>query len=103
VAKGVAVLGVTADLFLTSPLRARDADRGNFCECARVCQQKICGRNLLLPGASLPAFIGTCQGQAGVLGLFYYGHAPQSMTYIAKELGIEKTPDGVEKGGSGIR
>jgi len=102
VAKGVAALGVTADLFLTSPLRARVADSGNFCRLAGLRQAKNPANGFAVAGRRAFAVVsGACKGEAGVFGfsLWTCSATRRRSRYGARG---EEAPDRIEKSGCGV-
>src|SRR5467141_80776 len=89
--------------FSDESVRASGADGGNFCECPGVCQTENSANGLAVAGSrAIAAFSGACEGQAGVHGLSFWACTATRRRH-RHGARLEKTPDGVEKSGSGFR
>src|SRR5712691_5835169 len=101
VAKGVAALGITGDLFLTSPYVRAAQTAEVFANALDYAKQKIRRTDLLLPGAEPTQLFRELARDKQVSTVFLFGHAPQLDDIIATALGSKKHV--TEKGGCGFR
>jgi len=102
VAKGVAALGVIADLFLTSPyVRAAQTRKSSRVRSTTLSRESG-GRICLLPGAEPSQLFRELVKQKQASTVFLFGHAPQLDDVIATALGSKETPYSPEEGGSSI-
>src|SRR3989449_1944206 len=77
VAKGVAALGVTADLFLTSPYVRATQTAEVFASVLDYAKQKIRRTDLLLPGAEPSLLFRELAKEKQASSVFLFGQAPQ--------------------------
>jgi phosphohistidine phosphatase len=77
VAKGLAALGVTADLFLTSPYVRAAQTAEIFGSALEYAKQKIRRTDLLLPGAEPSQLFRELAKDKKASSVFLFGHAPQ--------------------------
>ncbi len=99
VAKGVAALGVTADLFLTSPYVRAAQTAEIFAGAFDYPKQKIRRTDLLLPGAEPSQLFRELVKQKQASTVFLFGHAPQLDDVIATALGSKKHLTALKKAG----
>src|SRR5258707_3871932 len=99
VAKGVAALRVTADLFLTSPYVRAAQTAEVFSSALEYAKQKIRRTDLLLPGAEPSLLFRELAKDKQASTVFLFGHAPQLDDVIATALGCKKHLTGVKKAG----
>ncbi|OLD22032.1 MAG: phosphohistidine phosphatase SixA [Acidobacteria bacterium 13_1_40CM_3_56_11] len=77
VAKGLAALGVTGDLFLTSPYVRAAQTAEIFASALEYAKQKIRRTDLLLPGAEPSQLFRELAKEKQASAVFLVGHAPQ--------------------------
>jgi phosphohistidine phosphatase len=99
VAKGVAALGVTADLFLTSPYVRAAQTAEIFANALDYPKQKIRRTDLLLPGAEPSQLFRELARDKQASSIFLFGHAPQLDDVIATALGSKKHVAALKKAG----
>ena len=99
VAKGVAALGVTADLFLTSPYVRAAQTAEIFASVLDYAKQKIRRSDLLLPGAEPSQLLREFAKYKQASAVFLFGHAPQLDDVIATALGSKKHLTALKKAG----
>jgi phosphohistidine phosphatase len=99
VAKGVAALGVTADLFLTSPYVRAVQTAEIFANALDYAKQKIRRSDLLLPGAEPSHIFRELAKEKQAAAVFLFGHAPQLDDVIAAGLGSKKHVTALKKAG----
>ena len=99
VAKGVAALGVTGDLFLTSPYVRAAQTAEIFAAALDYAKQKIRRTDLLLPGAEPTLFFRELVREKQASSVFLFGHAPQLDDVIATALGSKKHFTALKKAG----
>jgi phosphohistidine phosphatase len=99
VAKGVGALGVTADLFLTSPYVRAAQTAEIFASAFDYPKQKIRRTDLLLPGAEPSQLFRELVKQKQASTVFLFGHAPQLDDVIATALGSKKHLTALKKAG----
>src|SRR5467141_915111 len=99
VAKGVATLGVTADLFLTSPYVRATQTAEVFASALDYAKQKIRRTDLLLPGAEPSLLFRELAKEKKASSVFLFGHAPQLDDVIAAALGSERHVSSLKKAG----
>jgi phosphohistidine phosphatase len=99
VAKGVASLGVTADLFLTSPYVRAAQTAEIFASALDYTKQKIRRSDLLLPGAEPSLLLRELAKEKQAASVFLFGHAPQLDDVIATALGSKKHVTALKKAG----
>ncbi len=99
VAKGVAALGVTGDLFLTSPYVRAAQTAEIFASALGYAKQKIRQTDLLLPGAEPSQLLRELAKYKQASAVFLFGHAPQLDDVIATALGSKKHLTALKKAG----
>ena len=99
VAKGVAALGVTADLFLTSPYVRAAQTAEIFANALDYARQRIRRTDLLLPGAEPSRFFKELVKEKQASSVFLVGHAPQLDDLIAAAVGAKKNVTSMKKAG----
>src|ERR1700686_5032641 len=99
VAKGLVALGVTGDLFLTSPYVRAVQTAEIFASALAYAKQKIRRTDLLLPGAEPSQLFRELAKDKQASTVFLFGHAPQLDDVIATALGSKKHLTGVKKAG----
>src|SRR6267378_7507990 len=99
VAKGVAALGVTGDLFLTSPYVRASQTAEIFAGALDFAKQKIRRTDLLLPGAEPSLLFRELAREKQASSIFLFGHAPQLDDIIATALGAERHVSSLKKAG----
>ena len=99
VAKGVAALGVTADLFLTSPYVRAAQTAQIFASALEYAKPKIRRTDLLLPGAEPSQLFRELAKDKQASTVFLFGHAPQLDDVIATALGSKKHLTALKKAG----
>ena len=98
-AKGVAALGVTGDLFLTSPYVRAAQTAEIFASALDYAKQKIRLTDLLLPGAEPSLLFAELAKAKQASTVFVFGHAPQLDEVIATALGSKKHVTSLKKAG----
>ena len=99
VAKGVAALGVTADLLLTSPYVRANQTAEIFANELDYPRQKIRRTDLLLPGGEPSLLFRELAKDKQSSCVFVFGHAPQLDDVIATALGSKKHVTALKKAG----
>jgi phosphohistidine phosphatase len=99
VAKGVAALGATADLLLTSPYVRAMQTAEIFASALDYAKQKIRRTDLLLPGAEPSLLFHELAREKQASSIFLFGHAPQLDDVIATALGSKRHLTALKKGG----
>jgi len=99
VAKGVAALGITGDLFLTSPYVRAAQTAGIFASALDYAKQRIRRTDLLLPGAEPTQLFRELAKDKQASTVFLFGHAPQLDDIIATALGSKKHVASLKKAG----
>lgn len=99
IAKGVAALGATADLLLTSPYVRAMQTAEIFASALDYAKQKIRRVDLLLPGAGPSLLFRELAREKQASSVFLFGHAPQLDDVIATALGSKRHLTAVKKGG----
>src|SRR5260370_28443163 len=99
VAKGVAALGVTADLFLTSPYVRASQTAEIFAGALDFAKQKIRRTDLVLPPAAPSLLFRELAKEKQASSVFLFGHAPQLDDLIATALGSKKHLTALKKAG----
>jgi phosphohistidine phosphatase len=99
VAKGVAALGVTADLFLTSPYVRAAQTAEIFASALDYAKQKIRRSELLLPGAEPSFLFRELAKDKQASSVFLFGHAPHLDDVIATALGSKRHVTALKKAG----
>jgi phosphohistidine phosphatase len=99
VAKGVAALGATADLLLSSPYVRAIQTAEIFASELDYAKQKIRRSDLLLPGAEPSLLFRELARDKQVSSIFLFGHAPQLDDIIATALGSKRHVTSLKKTG----
>lgn len=99
VAKGMAALGITGDLFLTSPYVRATQTAEIFASALDYAKQKIRRTDLLLPGAEPSLLFRELARDKQASSVFLFGHAPQLDDVIAAALGSKKHVTALKKAG----
>lgn len=99
VAKGMAALGITGDLFLTSPYVRATQTAEIFASALDYAKQKIRRTDLLLPGAEPSLLFRELTRDKQASSVFLFGHAPQLDDVIAAALGSKKHVTALKKAG----
>ena len=99
VAKGVAALGVSGELFLTSPYVRAAQTAEIFASALDYAKQKIRPTDLLLPGAEPSRLFRELAKEKHASAVFLFGHAPQLDELIATAIGSKKHVTSLKKAG----
>ena len=99
VAKGMAALGITGDLFLTSPYVRATQTAEIFASALDYAKQKIRRTDLLLPRAEPSLLFRELASDKQASSVFLFGHAPQLDDVIATALGSKKHVTALKKAG----
>ena len=99
VAKGVAALGATGDLFLTSPYVRAVQTAEIFADALDYARQKIRRNEILLPGSEPTLLFRELAREKQASSIFVFGHAPQLDDVIATALGSKKHLTFLKKAG----
>ncbi len=99
VAKGVAALGVPADLFLTSPYVRAAQTAEIFANALDYPRQRIRRTDFLLPGAEPLRFFKELVKEKQASSVFLFGHAPQLDDLIAAAVGAKENVTSMKKAG----
>jgi phosphohistidine phosphatase len=99
VAKGVAALGATADLLLSSPYVRATQTAEIFASALDYAKQKIRRTDLLLPGAEPSMLFRELAKDKQSSAIFLFGHAPQLDDIIATALGSKHHVTSLKKAG----
>jgi phosphohistidine phosphatase len=99
VAKGMAALGITADLFLTSPYVRATQTAEILASALDYTKQRIRRTDLLLPGAEPSLLFRELAKDKQASSVFLFGHAPQLDDVIATALGSKKHITMLKKAG----
>jgi len=99
VARGIAALGATADLLLSSPYVRALQTAEIFAGIFKYSKQKIRRTDLLLPGADPTLFFRELAKDKQSSAVFCFGHAPQLDDLIATALGSKHHVTALKKAG----
>lgn len=99
VAKGVAALGITPDLFLSSPYVRAAQTAEIFGGALEYPKQKIRRTDLLLPGAEPSHLFRELAREKQASVVFLFGHAPQLDDVLATALGSKRHLTALKKAG----
>jgi phosphohistidine phosphatase len=99
VAKGVAALGVSPDLLLSSPYVRAMQTAEIFAEALDYAKPKIRRTDLLLPGSEASLFFRELAKDKHSATIFCFGHAPQLDDLIAAGLGSKHHLTSLKKAG----
>ena len=98
-AKGIAGMGATADLLVSSPYVRAMQTAEIFADAFDYPKQKIRQSNALLPGADPGRLFQELAKQKGSESVFCFGHAPQLDRVIAEALGLKHQVTTLKKSG----
>jgi phosphohistidine phosphatase len=98
-AKGLAALGVTADLLLSSPYVRAAQTAEIFAAALDYAKQKIRRTDLLLPGAEPSLLFRELAKDRQASSIFLFGHAPQLDDIVATALGSKRHITSLKKAG----
>jgi phosphohistidine phosphatase len=99
VAKGIAALGITADLMLSSPYVRAMQTAEIFATALEYPKQKIRRTDLLLPGSEPSLFYKELAKDKQSATVFCFGHAPQLDDLVATGLGSKQHVTSLKKAG----
>lgn len=99
VAKGVAALGVTGDLLITSPYVRAAQTAEIFADALDYARQKIRRNEMLLPGSEPTLLFRELAREKPASTVFLFGHAPHLDDVIAVALGSKKHLTSLKKAG----
>ena len=99
VAKGVAALGVTGELLITSPYARAVQTAEIFAEALDYAKQKIRRNEMLLPGSEPTLLFRELAREKQASTVFIFGHAPHLDAVIATALGSKKHLTSLKKAG----
>jgi phosphohistidine phosphatase len=99
VAKGIAALGATADLLMSSPYVRAMQTAEIFADALDYAKQKIRRTDLLLPGSEATLFYRELAKDKQSSTVFCFGHAPQLDDLIAVGLGSKHPVTSLKKAG----
>ncbi len=99
VAKGVAALGATADLLMSSPYVRAMQTAEIFADVLEYPKEKIRRADLLLPGSEASLFYREIAKGKQSATVFCFGHAPQLDDLIATGLGSKHHVTSLKKAG----
>jgi phosphohistidine phosphatase len=99
VAKGVAALGVEADVLLSSPYVRAMQTAEIFATALGYAKQKIRKTDLLLPGAEPSALFRELAKEKQSGSVYLFGHAPQIDALIAAAFGSKRNLTSLKKAG----
>ena len=99
VAKGLAALGATPGLFISSPYTRALQTAEIFADALDYSRQKIRRTELLLPGAEPTLLFREIAREKQASAIFLFGHAPQLDDLIAAALGSKRHLTSMKKAG----
>ena len=99
VAKGLAALGVSPDLFLTSPYVRAVQTAEIFADALGYLRQKIRRSDVLLPGTEPSLLFRELAKDKQASSVLLFGHAPHLDDVIAAALGAKKPITALKKAG----
>jgi phosphohistidine phosphatase len=99
VAKGLAALGATPGLFISSPYTRALQTAEIFADALDYSRQKIRRTELLLPGAEPSLLFREIAREKQASAIFLFGHAPQLDDLIAAALGSKRHLTSMKKAG----
>jgi phosphohistidine phosphatase len=102
VAKGLAKLGVTADIFLSSPYVRAMQTAEIFAEEFEYPKQKIRRTDLLLPGAEASMLFRELAKDKQSASIFLFGHAPHLDDVIATAVASKHQITALKKAGAAL-
>lgn len=98
-AEGVAALGATGDLLITSPYVRAVQTAEIFADALEHARQKIRRNEMLLPGSEPTLLFRELAREKQASSIFVFGHAPQLDEVIATALGLKKHLTSLKKAG----
>lgn len=98
-AKGVAALGATGDLLITSPYVRAVQTAEIFADALDYAKQKIRRNEMLLPGSEPTLLFRELAREKQASSILVFGHAPQLDDVIATALGSKKHLTSLKKAG----
>lgn len=98
-AEGVAALGATGDLLITSPYVRAVQTAEIFADALEHSRQKIRRNEMLLPGSEPTLLFRELAREKQASSIFVFGHAPQLDEVIATALGLKKHLTSLKKAG----
>ncbi len=99
VAKGIAALGVHADLMVSSPYVRATQTAAIFASALDFPEQKIRHTESLLPGAEAAAFLRELAREKNASSVFCFGHAPHVDGLLAAAAGAHRHITSMKKAG----
>src|ERR1700732_17106 len=99
VAKGIAALGATADLLISSPYVRATQTAEIFASALEYPKEKIRRTDLLLPGSEASLFFRELAKDKHSSTIFCFGHAPQLDDLIAVGIGSKHPGTSLKKAG----
>ncbi|HKE35689.1 MAG TPA: histidine phosphatase family protein [Candidatus Acidoferrum sp.] len=99
VAKGLAALGVTGDLLITSPYARAVQTAEIFADALDYSRQRIRRNEILLPGSEPTLLFRELAREKQASAIFVFGHAPHLDGAIATALGSKKHLTSLKKAG----
>jgi phosphohistidine phosphatase len=99
VAKGIAALGITADLMISSPYTRALQTAEIFANALKYSKQKIRRTDLLLPGAECSALFRELAKDKQSASIFVFGHAPHLDELIAAAFAGKRHITALKKAG----
>jgi phosphohistidine phosphatase len=99
VAKGIAALGVHADLMVSSPYVRAMQTAAIFASALDYPKQKIRRADSLLPGAEPAAFLRELAREKDISSVFCFGHAPHVDGLLAAAVGAQHHITSMKKAG----
>jgi phosphohistidine phosphatase len=99
VAKGIAALGLHADLLISSPYVRAMQTAAIFAKAFEYSEQKIRQTDNLLPGAAPTAFLRELAREKNTSSVFCFGHAPNVDELVAATLGAQRHVTSMKKAG----
>lgn len=98
-AKGLAALGVTGDLLITSPYVRAVQTAEIFADALDYSRQRIRRNEILLPGSEPTLLFRELAREKQASSIFVFGHAPHLDGAIAAALGSKKNVTSMKKAG----
>ena len=99
VAKGIAALGLEADLMISSPYARAMQTAAIFAGALDYPKQKIRRSDSLLPGAEPGAFLRELAREKNVSSVFCFGHAPHVDGLLAAAVAVSHHITSIKKAG----
>ncbi|HKW34790.1 MAG TPA: histidine phosphatase family protein [Candidatus Acidoferrum sp.] len=99
IAKGVAALGASGDLFLTSPYVRAVQTAEIFADALDYSKQRIRRNEILLPGSEPTLLFRELAREKQASSIFVFGHTPQLDDVIATALSSKKHLTSLKKAG----